>query len=465
MPAVADPDLAAVNAKVDTLIDTLKKAERTPAKVPHHTAPYVTTGAVGTDSRGFSLSRLLWAQRTGATDGAKDELAACERYTKALRDAEHLPGNLSGDPNAVLLPLGSELLPKSVHDQDGYKVFKAMWVAGAAGADPDEMAWLMRKAALSYLNDTTGGTLVAPPVQGELIDLMRPKEAMINAGATVVGLPPNGRMVFPRQTGPSTMYWVGENTSITESNITTGQVALQAKKGGVYQTLPNELIKYASPAADALVRNDAAKTLALGLDYACLYGSGSAAQPKGLTLYTATNQLIDYAGLSPAPKGVATNGNTLRPEDAYRMIGLIEDRNFEFGGWIFRPSMANNVAGYRADAVTTGDAAGAFVQGLMRQIGDRFPMDTWGGYKVTKSSVVRNDYTKAGGSNLTEVFGGAWEHALLGMFGSVEVTASNTAGSTFQQDQTAVRALIWADFALRYEGAFVRYKELTNSPN
>ena len=118
----------------------------------------------------------------------------------------------------------------------------------------------------------------------------------------------------------------------------------------------------ASVAADALIRNDMAKTIALGVDHAGLYGAGNA-QPKGLTLYTGSNEVVQYKDVTPAPKGIGANGNTLRPEDGYRMIGLIEDRNFEFEGWIFRPTMANNVQGYRADAAAPADAAGAFVPG------------------------------------------------------------------------------------------------------
>lgn len=437
-------------------------------------APYVTTGPLSS-SRGFRLCKAL-AVQAGLLDEseAKEDMDACRHFTKALKDAGQLPENTGG--RSIMVPLGSELLADDVTNQDGYKVFKAMWSAGTSNFDRDEVTWLANKhkgnpnspiykTAMSYLQDTIGGTLVAPPVQGELIELIRPREALQAAGVTRVPLPPNGRIVYPRQTGPTSMYWVGENLPVTETNPTTGQIAMQARKGGVFVTVPNELLKYASAAADTLIRNDAAKTIALGVDYAGLYGSGSAAQPKGLTLYNGTNEVIDYKGVTPAPKGIGANGNVLRPEDGYRMMGLIEDRNFEFKKWIFRPTMANNVLGYRADAAAPADAAGGFVQGLMRAFGDRMPNDTWCGYPVVKSAVVRNNRTKASGTGLTEVFGGQWEHMLNGMYGAVEFASSNQTGSTFQQDQTAIRALVHTDFVLRYEGAFVWYDLLVNSTN
>ena len=48
---------------------------------------------------------------------------------------------------------------------------------------------------------------------GELIDLQRNLEAFAAAGAQEIALPPNGRIQFPKLTGGSTAYWVGEGTA------------------------------------------------------------------------------------------------------------------------------------------------------------------------------------------------------------------------------------------------------------
>ena len=181
--------------------------------------------------------------------------------------------------------------------------------------------------------------------------------------------------------------------------------------------------------------------------------------------YTGTNEVIDYMAVTQAPKGVATNGNTLRPEDAYRMIGLVEDRNFDFEKWIFRPTMANNIQGYRSDAAAPADAAGGFVQSLMRAIGDKMSGDTWAGYPVVKSAVVRANQTKGTGTSLTEVFGGQWSHLLNGMYGAVEFASSTESDNAFIQDQTVIRALVFTDFVPRYEGAFIWAKLLLNTVN
>jgi HK97 family phage major capsid protein len=396
---------------------------------------------------------------------AKHEIEACRLFRNAMQDTNNEPAG--SEERSIFLPICADYLADGLRQTEGFKVIKSMMDAGNEGYDPDEATWTLNRIrkAQSYLIQTEGGSLVAPPAMGELIELMRPNLAVANAGATQVPLPAQGAISYPRQTGPSTMYWIGENTSITESAITTGRISLQGKKGAVFLGMPNELLKFSSVAADGLFRSDMSKTLALGFDYATLYGSGGASQPKGLVSYTGTNQLIDYAALTPAPTGVATDGNKLRPEDASRMIGLIEDRNFQFSGWIMRPTLANATTGYRADAVSAGDAAGTFVTNLMRSFSEKMPGNVWGGYPVSKSATVRNDQTKGSGTGLTEVFGGQWEHLLQGMYGAVEITSSNVAGNALQTDQTYVRAVMICDAVPRYEGAFIWYKALLNSGN
>jgi len=45
----------------------------------------------------------------------------------------------------------------------------------------------------------------------------------------------------------------------------------------------------------------------------------------------------------------------------------------------------------------------------------------------------------------------------------VEIAVSNQAGSTFQNDQTAMRAILHCDGAPRHEGAFIYHTSLIMS--
>lgn len=477
LSAVEEATLLEENAKLKRELAKRPASKARPLNAVEQTEmeDLATVGTIKarSTSRGFRLIKAI-GLKIGRLqpEECQPEVEAINAFETAMKENGCYPRDSS--LYGFQMPMAGDLLVDELRYHKAYKAFTDSWKAGMGDIDLDEIRHLaaknksannaVYKTAMSFLDSLTGGTLVAAPVQGELIELIRPREVLMAAGCTVVPLPPNGRISYPRQISATTMYWVGENTAVTESNPQTGQVNMQARKGGVLVRVPNELFRYSSVAADAMIRNDAAKTLALGIDYAGLYGTGSL-QPKGLIQYTDTNQLIDYAGQSPAPKGVATDGNRLRPEDGYRMIGLLEDRNFEMSGWIMRPSMANNILGYRADAASPGDAAGNFVQSLMRATAERFPMDQWHGYKVTKSAVVRGDQTKGSGTSLTEVFFGQWEHLLLGMHGAVEFAQATQGDTTFPADQTLIRALVHVDVVPRYEGAFGYYKQLLNSVN
>lgn len=460
------------------LKETLKKAKalrddsRKPAVdadgVVQNNVPAIRKGVDTMSSRPFTMINalgLMCGQRDKTTAPLEYDLMG--RFRKALVDTnQQVQGAGSG---SMMYPISRSFLAPDIANHEVTKELTQAIGAGTVGLDPEEMVHYAKnyapqyqKSAMSYLTDTTGGTLVAPPEMGELIPLMRNHSCLDRAGAKQVPLPPQGKWVAPRVTGPSTGYWIGENTQITESNPTTGEVSMMAKKLAVLIRVPNELFKYASTAADALLRDDVAKTLALGQDYAGLYGAGSGGQPKGLINFTGTNELLDYAAGTPAPKGVATNGNTLRPEDGYAMSSIIEDRNFDLDDgwkWIMRPRMWGTIGGYRGDAVTAGDAAGPFAQAITRLIGANLGKE-WCGYEVVRSAQVSASGTKGSGTGLTQLWGGVWNKLLMGMYGAVEFATNNLGEATFYQDQTMIRGILHCDSVPCYPGAFAYYKAL-----
>jgi len=464
-------DLEAAKTEFETAA-----ARRTPQYPQvHKGAPHVKSGPVGGESRPFSLTRAL-AGKMGHLDAdqCKDDMHTLDLFRKSIQETNSGLTGLGSAQNTVLVPLCMDFLPAPVQESKSYLEYKSR--AGAAVADDDlgEVNYVLRKSGFapirkdqSYIDSTLGGTLVPPPVMGDLIELIRPVEALISAGASVVPLPPNGSISYPRVTSAPSGYWVGENKSITESQAGTGQVTLTAKKVGSYVEAPNELFRFAAPAVDTMLRTEMAKSLTLALDYACFYGPGGPLQPKGLVNYNGTDQVVAFVDLlSGAPDGIGNDGNTLLPQHGYDMSGLIEDRfndKFDGFGWVARPRMVNKILGFRADAVTTGDQAGAFVQSMFRLFNEKGGGEQWCGHKVTKSSVIRGSLTKGSGTGLTDFWGGIWPYYLLGMYGAVEIAVSNQAGSTFQNDQTAMRAILHCDGAPRHEGAFIYHTSLIMS--
>lgn len=421
-------------------------------------------------SRGFSFMKMLGVISGQLDpDEAKVELDVHNRlhnvFVKAGRkDGYTYRGN--GIPGAqggkFLAPLATGFFAEEDVSRDFRLEMKSLVRQGMEGADPEEAAWIRRKVlsaqhgnvgskALSWLNELTGGALVAPPEMGELIELLRNKEALVNAGARVVPLPPQGRMKYPRQTAASTTYWVGENAPITESAIGTGEVTLQAKKLTVLIKAPNELIRFASPAAEALMRDDMTKSLALGLDLAGLEGLGGDNRPLGIINYQNINRVT-----SSSP---GANGDALVGQDIYRMVAAVEESNAEFESWVMRPKTLYRYYQLRADSVAQGDAAGPFLFSLIREAGDGTKA-TLAGYPVTKSTQVSQSISKGSATNLTYVLGGMFSDLLIGMFGAIEFAATTLGDTAFTNDQTWVRGILSADIQARHEAAFVLLSNL-----
>lgn len=426
----------------------------------HGQAPAFLKGGLW-GSRPYRLTNALGlCLRKVSEDDGKVELDCNNKIRKAMQDTQGGLRDFSAD--SLIYPFNLNFLPSVLSEDKGFREAWGQIAAGVNGADPLEVRRAMghipgaiyRESAMSAYSDNIGGTFVPPPVMGDVAQLMRPVPALQRAGARVVPLPPNGKYVAPKITSPTTGYWITENVAPPqESQLGTGQWALNAKKLGVLARLPNELYRFAAPAVDAALQADMNRTLELGLDYAGLYGSG-ADEPTGLNKYTGANQLISYtAGQTGA------NGNTLLPEDGYKMAGQVEERNFDFEGWLFRTQLFAKLSGFRSDATVPGDGAGPFVQSMFRQVGDGVGPQ-WNGYPVTKSNVIKNTLTKGSATNLSEVWGGAWSKLTIGMYGAIEFAMSNQAGTAFAQDQTLIRGILFADVGTPYPGAFVQCTSL-----
>ena len=130
---------------------------------------------------------------------------------------------------------------------------------------------------------TAGGDLVDDVLlAGSFIDLLRNRLSIAQAGATMLtGL--QGNVSIPRQTSASTAYWVGENSSPTESQQAIDQVNLSPKTVGAFVDYSRRLLLQSSIDVEGMVRNDLARVIALEIYRAAVYGTGSSNQPQGFT--------------------------------------------------------------------------------------------------------------------------------------------------------------------------------------
>ena len=280
---------------------------------------------------------------------------------------------------------------------------------------------------------------------GELIDLQRSLEVFASAGAREIALPPNGRISFPKLTGASSAYWVGEGSAITESGPGTGSLELAAKKLGVFVKLNNELLRFASPSAEGLVRHDMARAAALKADLAMLEGSGST-QIKGL---------ITYSGVTEHTAAtVAANGNTFAPADVADMEAKLPDAVEAPTAWVMRKAMFAALVNRRADAVSAADGKGPFLFRDTRSLGADRPSELFG-TKVVRSSQVAGNRTKGSSTSLTYILLGHFPDWIVARMGVMEFLASGHGDTALQNDQTYLRGIQHIDAGPRNEASFV----------
>lgn len=155
---------------------------------------------------------------------------------------------------------------------------------------------------------------------GNFIDLLRNTSVALRMGVQRLG-GLKGNVTIPKMTAGNTAYWLSdENTQITESQPTIGQLSLSPKNVAALTELSHQLLSQSTPDAETLVLTSIARDIGLAVDVGVLRGSGSAGQPTGIVTtpsigsFTGTN--LAAAGVLDAQADVAAS-NALFPGCGY----------------------------------------------------------------------------------------------------------------------------------------------------
>lgn len=320
----------------------------------------------------------------------------------------------------------------------------------AAGkGDPDRASRFVRQVwrdeafakALSESVFSDGGAIVPDEYVAEIIELLRARAVVRQLGATP--LPMNsGSLSIPRQTAGATASYVGENKPISPSQLATGQIQLSAKKLAALVPISNDLLRDASPSADALVRDDLVVVMALREDLAFLRDDGTQNQPKGIRYWANAAHVFAFtqAGAEATILEITA--------DLAKMVRLIEESNVPMVrmGWIFTPRVKWFLMSRR-------DGNGNLVWDSEMRNG------TLMGIPFRTTTQVPNNLGVA--SNETEITLADFAQAIIGENTQMMIDASTEAAyqdganviAAFSLDQTVVRAIARHDFALRHDRA------------
>jgi HK97 family phage major capsid protein/HK97 family phage prohead protease len=334
-------------------------------------------GLTEKEARSYSFLKAIRAQAF-PNDRAAFEAAAFEREVSAATSER-----MGGDARGYLVP----------HD-----VLKRDLTVGTASA--------------------AGDLVFTDARPGSFIELLRNRLALATLGVqTLTGLV--GPVAIPKQTGGATAYWVAEKGEPTESNPTVGQVNLNAKTLGAFTEFSRRLILQSSIDVESMVRRELATVMALEIDRAALYGTGTSSQPKGLKFVTGINT-VDFAANAPTYAEVVAMETAINADNAD--IGAMADltNSTIYGGF------------------KTTEKASSTAQFILE------PGGTVNGYNVVRSNQVESN----------DVFFGVWNQILMGMWGALDLQVNPYALD--KSGGVRVTAFQDVDVAVRYAECFTR---------
>ncbi|RZG78356.1 phage major capsid protein [Acinetobacter sp. WCHAc060033] len=142
-----------------------------------------------------------------------------------------------------------------------------------------------------------GATLVGTDHRADMfIEMLRNRSTIMNLGFLMPGLV--GDAEIPKQTGGADAYWLGEEEEVTGSSPATGQLKLSPKTVGGRVEISRKLMQQSSPSAEQLVWSDLNRAIALKIDKAAYYGTGTSNQPLGLKNISGVNA-VSFAAVDP----------------------------------------------------------------------------------------------------------------------------------------------------------------------
>lgn len=349
--------IAEGHTEVDFQRALLDAVNKRAAKPLNEQAAGADIGLSDKEVRSYSLVRVIRALLDPTDKRAQREAAFEFEASEAAREKQ--------EKQSERFVIPTDVLRRSVYGESNTRAFNTSTAGGAAG--------------------NTGGYSVATNLMtASFIDLLRAKATIMRMGRTLGGL--TGNIDIPKQIAGATGYWIGEDDDAGETGIELGQVGMTPKTLAAFSEITRKLLVQSSLDVEAMVRLDLAIGMALTMDKAGYYGTGTANQPLGLANQTGLNA-VAFAGANPTFSELVAMETAIATDNA-DVDSMVYVANAGFRGYakttlkfagvpgtIWEPG--NQVNGYGA-LITNQVNAGDVVHG---NFGD-FIIGMWGGLEL-----------------------------------------------------------------------------------
>ena len=289
--------------------------------------------------------------------------------------------------------------------------------------------------------DSAGGYIVPTELwMSEFVEILKSKTIIDAAGVRRVSLAGRGDMEIPNQSGVITAAWLGENTAISETDVSFGTpVVLKPKTLAGATRYSKKVLNQTGGDIDRIIKQDLFSQMVLKLESDVFYGTGVSPVPLGLK---------NTSGLSGGTLLTGqTNGTAITYDILLDLIGAVEDVNVNVKGAKFVSSPA-----FIRTLKKLKDSTG---KPLFDPTVSNDPLSYYLGYEALTTTLINSTVTKGTATSKTgEIFFGDFSNILLGIWQGLTIEASDVAGTAFLQNQVIIKATGEYDLANRRPAAF-----------
>ncbi|WP_377068546.1 phage major capsid protein [Roseovarius ramblicola] len=304
--------------------------------------------------------------------------------------------------------------------------------AQRAGREPEGMlvpADVLRRAINTDTSGTaagdTGGFSVATDLMSQsFIDMLRNRAILMQLATPLGGLV--GNIAIPRQDSGSAGYWIGEDDTVPEDGFELGQIGANPKTVAARTKLTRRLLMQSSLDVELLTRRDLASALALTIDLAGFYGTGSNNQPTGIKNVNGINA-VDFGtdGAGAGTGQLPTYAEVLEMEEKI----ATDNADVTSMSWALNPKMRGHFRGTEKFASSNGQPIWESNNQVI-------------GYNTSVTSQIADG----------DLFFGNFADLIIAMWGGLELQVDPYSESS--QARTVVRAMQDVDFLVRHPESF-----------
>jgi HK97 family phage major capsid protein len=290
-------------------------------------------------------------------------------------------------------------------------------------------------SAISGRRDLTaiGSALVETRVQPPVIPFLRNKSVCGRAGATILDGLTGANLQFPRQTGTGGAAWLSEIGAATNAEATFDQFTVSPKRICGFSVVSKQLVVQSVPDIDAFIGDELSAAIAIAVDSAALYGTGSP-MPVGV-FGLPVNPASTYAYNARCPD-ITFGGPASRTSLLTFELELENSKNHNDGSYAFVVNPATHNKWAQTPVVAT----------YPRYLWEKEPDELDGaviGYKAISTAQI-------GASN--QVIFGKWSELMICTWLGVELLTNPV--SRAKTAEVEIYATLFADIGFRHASAF-----------